>query len=459
MSVSRQKTPQGCNLLSVSNGARRLFQFQVSKGRPVPSGDSVIAEGKPLPPNVVSRDWRVLLKPRLDLAWLPLDTVFVRAVPLPSCEPAELPGMIEFQIEKISPMPPAQVVWTVESIPFSDGTGQTAVVTVAARSAVDVFLGDLEKSGYTVDVLANPLLRELFASASPAEGLVLLVDSTGALPSVLAAWWTGGVLREVGLLRLPSENPAPALVTQLNGMAWSGEVAGWLPSLPPVRLIASPGDADRLLGALREWSGKDPDRVDRLPAQELATRTAAHVLQSVAPGMVPEDVRIRQHRQFVDALWLKGLSALAMTYLAGVFVYLAILTFQKSRLDTLRDETRGMALQYTNTLQLKARVRVLQEQVALRFAALDCWNSVAERLPETLTLTQLDFKNGRTLVLDGSTNDENRADVTRFNSELRAVVIDGKPLFAEVKPATTQLRGAQLTWRFEAELRREDTGP
>jgi hypothetical protein len=459
VSAARQNVHQGCNLLAVTGGSRRLFQFNVSKGRPVPAGDAAIEEGKPLPKNVVSRDWRVLLKPRLDIAWLPLDSVFVRAVALPACEPSELAGMIEFQIEKISPMPPAQVVWTVESVPHADGTGQTAVVTLASRTAVEAFLGEMESGGYTVDVLENPLLRELLASPAPADGLVLLAESAGPLPTVLAAWWTGGILREVGLLRLPVENPGPTLVAQLNGMAWAGEVAGWLSSLPDLRLVASGLDADRLLGALRDWTGRDPEVVPPRSTPDLATLTASHALHSAGPRMVPEEVRIRQRQQFVDALWLKGLGALAMTYLAGVFVYLGILTVQKSRLDTLRDDTRGMALQYTNTLQLKARVRVLQEQVALRFAALDCWNSVAEKLPETLTLTQLDFKNGRTLVLDGLTTDENRADITRFNSELRAVMIDGRPLFAEVRPATTQLRGAQLTWRFEADIRREDSTP
>jgi len=117
-----------------------------------------------------------------------------------------------------------------------------------------------------------------------------------------------------------------------------------------------------------------------------------------------------------------------------------------------------MALQYTNTLQLKARVRVLQEQVALRFAALDCWNAVVEKLPEALTLVQLDFKNGRTLLLNGSVQEADRGEVTRFNDLLRAATVDGKPLFSEVKPATMTPRGAALSWTFEAELRREEGG-
>lgn len=459
MSGSRKSAPSGCNLLVLHGASRRLFQFQVSKGRPEPAGDLAVAEGAALPEKAVGRDWRFLLRPRLDLAWLPMDTVFIRTVELPACDPAEVAGMVEFQIERISPMPPAQVVWTVETVPHADGGGQTAVVTLAARSGVDAFIGDLESGGYVVDALVNPLLRELLDSPAPREGLHVLAETTAAVPGALVAWWTGGILREVAFLHLPGANPADALVQQIQKAAWAAEAEGWLTTLPPIRLFGEAVELEPLRLALQEWSGTAVACEGRVPMPELAARTARHALKGGAPTMVADEVRERQRRQFVDTLWVKGLTGLAMTYLAGVFVYLAVLTVQKSRLDTLRDETRGMAVKYTNTLQLKARVRVLQEQVALRFAALDCWNAVAERLPETLNLTQMDFKGGRILSLDGTAMDENRADVTRFNSELKTVMIDGKPLFSEVKPAMTQLRGAQLTWRFEAELRREDSAP
>ena len=96
--------------------------------------------------------------------------------------------------------------------------------------------------------------------------------------------------------------------------------------------------------------------------------------------------------------------------------------------------------------------------MALRFAALDCWNAVVEKLPEALTLVQLDFKNGRTLLLNGNAQEADRGEVTRFNDLLRAATIDGKALFSEVKPATMTPRGGSLSWTFEAELRREEGG-
>ena len=364
--------------------------------------------------------------------------------------------MVEFQLEKLSPMPPAQVVWTVERVAHPDPAQQTALVTIAARSAVESWVETLEQGGYMADRIELPMLRRLVSGAVQGDLLRIVLESGAGHRSALIGWWSGGVLRDVSLIRLPEQGASDLLLAQLNGTAWAAELEGRLNFLPPVTLVAQESEAAPLAEALRSWGGQ-PVSIEAPAAEpELARLTAIHALQPAPASLIPEEVRIRQRRQYVDSLWVKGLTALAMTYLGGVFIYLAVLTFQKSSVDTLRDETRAMALQYTNTLQLKARVRVLQEQVALRFAALDCWNAVVDRLPEALTLVQLDFKNGRTLLINGSAPEGDRAEVTRFNDLLRAATLDGKPLFSEVKPATMSPRGSSLSWTFEAELRREE---
>ncbi|MSU84735.1 MAG: hypothetical protein EXS21_06415 [Pedosphaera sp.] len=448
--------PHACNVLSLRNGERHLYHFAVNKSSAVPAGQWEVAADKPLPANVVLRDWRLLIRSRLDIAWMPPESVFLRAVQLPACAPAELAGMIEFQLEKLSPMPPAQVVWTVESVAHPDATQQTALVTIAARSAVEAFVEKLEQGGYMADRIELPMVRRLLAKPVQGELLRIVLDGSGAQQVALLGWWTDSVLRDVSMIRLPVQGAAQLLLAQLNGTAWAAELDGWLAALPPVTVVAAEAEADPLLEALQGWCAR-PVSVEPPGAEpDLARLTASHALQPSPASLIPEEVRTRQRGQYVDSLWVKGLTALAMTYLAGVFVYLAVLTYQKSAVETLQGETRSMALQYTNTLQLKARVRVLQEQVALRFAALDCWNAVVEKLPEALTLVQLDFKNGRILLISGNASEGDRAEVTRYNDLLRAVTSEGKPLFSEVKPATMTPRGPLLVWSFEAELRREE---
>lgn len=451
--------PHSCNVLAFDGDVRRLHHFTVGKAGASASGVSEVAPGKPLPAHLVSRDWRLLVRSRLDVAWMPCESVFLRAVQLPACAPGELAGMIEFQLEKLSPMPPAQVVWTVEGVPHPDATQQTALVTIVARGAVESFVDSLEQGGFMADRLELPVVRRLLSKPVSGDLLRVVLDAGAAEKRVaVLGWWSGGVLRDVSMIRLPVEGAAELLVAHLNGTAWAAEMDGWLAGLPAVTIAGGGPEAGGLAAALEAWSGRTVTVEPPDPEPDLARRTADHALLPAPASLIPDEIRLRQRRLYVDSLWVKGLTGLAMTYLAGVFVYLAVLTFQKSSVDTLRDETRAMALQYTNTLQLKARVRVLQEQVALRFAALDCWNAVVEKLPEALTLVQLDFKNGRTLLLNGNAQEADRGEVTRFNDLLRAAMIDGKPLFSEVKPATMTPRGSSLSWTFEAELRREEGG-
>jgi hypothetical protein len=330
------------------------------------------------------------------------------------------------------------------------------LVTIAARSTVEAFVETLEQGGYMPDRIELPMVRRLLSKPVQGNLLRIVLDGSGAQQVALLGWWTDSVLRDVSLIRLPVQGAAELLLAQLNGTAWAAELDGWLALLPSVTVVAPLSEAAPLVEALRGWCSQ-PVSIETPGAEpDLAQLTANHALHPSPASLIPEEVRTRQRRQYVDSLWVKGLTALAMAYLAGVFVYLAVLTYQKSSVETLRNETRSMALQYTNTLQLKARVRVLQEQVALRFAALDCWNAVVEKLPEALTLAQLDFKNGRTLLISGNASEGDRAEVTRFNDLLRAVSSEGKPLFSEVKPATMTPRGPLLAWSFEAELRREE---
>jgi hypothetical protein len=173
---------------------------------------------------------------------------------------------------------------------------------------------------------------------------------------------------------------------------------------------------------------------------------------------MPEDWAAQQRQKFIDRLWLNGLGALGVAYLIFLFGFLIWLNFRKYQLDDLRSEVAAMGLNYTNTLQLKAQVGILEEQVALRYAALDAWQAVVTVLPAELTLTQLDFQKGRTLQLSGTVSPDSVSEVTKFNSELIKAKLNNQPLFAKVKPAVISSRpGApSATWSFEAELQRSD---
>jgi hypothetical protein len=146
-------------------------------------------------------------------------------------------------------------------------------------------------------------------------------------------------------------------------------------------------------------------------------------------------------------------------YIAGVLIYMAVLqfyTFQDSRLKT---QVAGIANSYTNVLRLKEQVQVTEEQLNLKYAALDCWKAASELLPEGFTLVNLTFgQRGRSLMLTGTAPPDQRDKIIEYNDNLRKAVANGKPLFKTVSPPNFQSRpgSPNINWNFDCRLNVSD---
>ena len=99
------------------------------------------------------------------MAWLPSDHVFLRVAQFPLSDFNETLSMVELQLEKLSPIPVAQIVWSVDVLPHPTGNMQTVIVLIVARSVVEEFLGKLEGQGYMADALELPVLDQLRATS------------------------------------------------------------------------------------------------------------------------------------------------------------------------------------------------------------------------------------------------------------------------------------------------------
>jgi hypothetical protein len=162
----RNKAYHSCNVLQVGPQSRLLWQFDARNGGFALNRQQVTAPGERLPSSVVARDLRSLFQRKLNVAWLPPENVFLRVIQLPHSEFNETLAMVELQLEKLSPVPVAQIVWTIQVLPHTDGNMQTVVVVIVARNVVEEFLGQLEGQGYLADRLELPLLDQLTATAN-----------------------------------------------------------------------------------------------------------------------------------------------------------------------------------------------------------------------------------------------------------------------------------------------------
>jgi len=129
--------------------------------------------------------------------------------------------------------------------------------------------------------------------------------------------------------------------------------------------------------------------VPPLPPPELAAlhcptrrrRRPAH--QFVAAG-----IHCSYRQAFIDRLWMRGVGAVLMIYIALAAAYIGWVQFANGSIAASKKEVGRLSLEYTNTLQIKERLRVLQDQMDLQFAALDSYKAIAEFLPPELTLNQ-----------------------------------------------------------------------
>ncbi|MGZ4988935.1 MAG: hypothetical protein ACXWBP_12875, partial [Limisphaerales bacterium] len=108
---------QSANVLHTTPGGRQLWRFNASGTGFAFAEEQKLGVNEPLPADLVAKDWRTLLRSKLNVAWLPPDKVFLRAVQLPSSDLNEIRAMVELQIEKLSPLPVTQIVWSIQVLP------------------------------------------------------------------------------------------------------------------------------------------------------------------------------------------------------------------------------------------------------------------------------------------------------------------------------------------------------
>ena len=451
-----------CNILHTAPDANRLWQFDAKSG--ALNREASSAPGQPLPAKHVAKSWTSLWQPKLNVAWLPPENIFLRVIELPKSSFGETLAMVELQLEKLSPVPVTQIVWTLQILPQSPAENlQTIIVVIVERKVVEEFLGKLETQRYLADRLEAPMLDQLAATPATENGAWIYPALLNGQNAALIAWWFGGALRNLSYVVLPAAGDrAKSLQEQLAQLAWAGELEGWLTAQPQWHLVADGGLAGEWETFLRTGLGEPVQVIKPLPLPELAAHTARRATTADASNAVllPGEFSARYREQFFDRLWLHGLFATGILYAVGVVIYFCATFFLGIQTAKVEQQVAAISGSYTNALQLKARYEVLKERQDLKFAALDCWKLVAQELPAGISLARFSFGNGQRLSLNGTVTSDQITAITDFYDALRKAQLNGQPMFNPDggEQLTYRQNGNQVTWNFSLELRRtEDT--
>jgi hypothetical protein len=449
-----------CNILQIAPDANRLWQFDAKSG--ALNRESSSAPGQPLPTKYVAKSWTALWQPKLNVAWMPPEKIFLRVVELPKSSFGETLAMVELQLEKLSPVPVTQVVWTLQILPQSPSeTLQTIIVVILERKVVEEFLGKLESQGYLADRLEAPMLDQLAAMSATEDGVWIYPALLNGQNAALVAWWFGGALRNLSYVVLPLDGDrAKSLKEQLAQLAWAGELEGWLTAQPKWHLVADGALAGEWATFLRDGLGEPVAVTKPLPLPELAAHTARRATAADASNAVllPTEFSARYREQFFDRLWLHGLFATGILYAVCVAIYFCATTVLGFQTGKVEQQVAAISGSYTNALQLKARYDVLKERQDLKYAALDCWKLVAQELPAGISLARFSFGDGHTLSLNGTVTSDQITAITDFYDALRKAQLNGQPMFDPISgdQLTYRQNGNQVTWNFSLELQRTE---
>jgi hypothetical protein len=466
-----------CNILQTAADASRLWQFDAKGGGFVLGREHSAAPGVQLPSRFVAKSWNSLWSPRLNVAWLPTEQVFLRVIELPKSSFAETLAMVELQLEKLSPMPVAQIVWTIHILSAQPPPQrqaemeteteaaavelQSIVVVIAARSAVEEFLGNLEGRGYLADRLETPMLDQLEAAPVAGDSAWIYAGTHGK-DSALVAWWGGGALRNLSYVILPPEGDrSKSLKNQLVQFLWAGEMEGWLAEPSKWHLVADPVNAAEWEKLFRDGMDAPLEVTQPLPPAELAARTSRRAAAAEAgPALLPAEFTTRHHQQFVDRLWLHGLVSTGILYAIGVMIYFGATKLLSLETTKAEQQAAGQAGSYTNALELKARYAVLKQRQSLKYAALDCWKIAAENLPDGLQLQRSSFADGQRFTLSGVCPQDQItlvSDPGKFYDSVRKAKMDGQDVFepAPIEPLLWNQNGSgnSVSWHFTLQLK------
>jgi hypothetical protein len=446
------------NVLQSVPGGRRLWRYSAKGDRFQFDEDTTLSLSEPAPAAYVSKDWQSLIWPRLNVAWLPLDKVFIRAVQLPSADLAEITSMLDLQLEKLSPLPVTHVVWSFYVLPRPDNAPpdalQNVLVIIAQRSYIEEFVGELQLQGFQPDRIETPGLDQLLATKINEDGVWIFPGTKG--DPALIVWYYGGAIQNIVLLPLSAGPERGAqLKAHLQQIAWAGELEGWLTKPPQIHLVADASDAAAWEPLFQPWAEGQIKRLSPASAADLAALSAERAgREGATTNLLPSEFTGRYHQQLVDRLWMRGILSVIAVYLFGVLVYFGVLYGLSFPLDNARSDMASLRKQYTNALADREEIRILEDLRNSKYAALDCWKAAAENQPETLTEEDIYFARDK-FDLRGTSTSEQTEDVATFNEALRHVqdASHNSPLFSEVGVPRTITRAGRTDWSFSCLLK------
>ncbi len=392
---------------------------------------------------------------------LPASHLVIRILDLPLTDAEELAGAVALQVDKFSPFPVEQMVFSYETLIREANHTRVlvaAVQQVRVSEATDVFraagfpfarldctaLGSWEVLRQGQQLAQQG--REVVLWLSSQEVVVAIHDA-GALIS-LSGLGPPGDMTDAEAAREMAEEVARLVLECESEFGSSGLLSGQLIVSPEMEEGASVCRAE--LAALDVFSLSQREVPYPSVTEGMALRAVrpdAELLLNLTPQAwrMETDQKRFEKRLFQVALGLLGLWLLLAL---GGWGYLH---WQQARLERLRVEEQRWLVPANAVRRLRLQVNLIDRYRDRTQSALECLREISVLLPEGVDLISFTYRKGDGMELVGEA--DSGALVLQFNERLNDSV-----LFGDVRPGTrTRTRQGRHRFSFEIALAGEVT--
>lgn len=362
---------------------------------------------------------------------MPTDQVLLRVLKLPSAEDEDIPGMVELQVDKLSPFPIENMVVSHELLKRTDTTS-TVVVSACQVATVEEQGAFLSRAGIKanrVDVEIMGWWRSLLESGSVNDsGTQVIVLMTGAIPSMIFVDSAVPVaFRSLkGCEGLGDSELGEELAREIEYTLMSREVVEAELDAPVIAIWSQGQPAAEFLEAVKKASGASVTGHDLASlissSQGMALRASDEGRIDLTPMTWKQE---REAENFKRRMIVAGAAAAGAWLLlfVGAFGYLQYEIGKRSKLEYARQAI----LKPANEVRLlRRRVYMVEAYLDHSQSALECLREVAMAQPPGIDLTMYKYTKGEAVIIGGQGEDVER--VLHFKGRL-----DGVELFPEGK--------------------------
>jgi Tfp pilus assembly protein PilN len=386
------------------------WELDATAREALPEGEDLLRRTAPLSPEAgtaIESSVRAMDGRHATLV-LPGSSAIQRLVILPAVDPHELAGMVELQIDSLSPFPPETVAYSYDVLETRE-TDSRVLIAAIQKSVVEAIGGAFHQHKLQIDRITLSTLGwwDILRRRPDVVGAgrrVLLIAEKQSCELLVADSGVPVLFRSHSLIEglTPAEfaqdigEETASAMTSLeleHGSQSIPEIVVWMAEDAPAELPAA-------LTAAGGWQVKTEPLDSLGPLSEGVARREVDAT-GVRLDLVLDAWRVEENNRLIKRRLAAASAAALGVWLLGIGAVLGWQEFHTRRLANLEAELATVKPAAQEVRDNRKRVQSLNLFGDITRSALECLREITTLMPEGVELNQITFEKGKAIALSG----------------------------------------------------------